>query len=163
MLNDDDKRVILDSWRLVVPIKETAADLSYRRLFELRPDYRDLFPGDLAAQKRKLVTMLAFVVRSLDWREEAWREEVPEHDDLFLVVLALGRRHSQLYRVPDEAYGVVGEALLWTLDQGLGQAFTERTRTAWVRVYEAVSQTMMLGSAALDLGTPAPASEWSEA
>ena len=159
MLSDDEKRRIRDSWRLVVPIQETAADLFYRRLFQLAPDYRALFPEEMSAQKRKLVTMLAFVVRSLDWPEEAWREEVDETDDLFLVVLALGRRHSQLYNIPDEAYRVVGEALIWTLDQGLGAAFTPETRNAWLRVYDAVSRTMMLGSAGLELGTPISTAE----
>lgn len=162
MLSDDEKKQIRDSWRLVVPIKETAADLFYRRLFELKPEYRALFQSDMAAQKRKLVTMLNFVVKSLDWPESAWRDDVAETDDLFLVVLAMGRRHGSLYRVPNESYRVVGEALIWTLDQGLGEAFRPETRKAWLHVYQLVSQTMQLGSAALDAGVPVEAPEWEE-
>lgn len=162
MLSDDEKKQIRDSWRLVVPIKETAADLFYRRLFELKPEYRALFSGDMASQKRKLITMLAFIVKSLDWPESAWRDDVAETDDLFLVVLAMGRRHGALYRVPAESYRTVGEALIWTLDQGLGEAFRPETRKAWLHVYQLVSQTMLLGSAALDAGTPVEAPEWEE-
>jgi hemoglobin-like flavoprotein len=145
MLSDEEKTAIKDSWRLVVPIGETAADLFYKRLFELRPDYRKLFPDDIKAQKRKLVVMLAFVVKSLDWPDAAWRETVAEEDDLCLVMLALGRRHSDLYRIPDESYQVVGEALLWTLDYALGKRFDGPTRAAWTRVYHLVAMTMKMG------------------
>ena len=58
MLNDQQKLLVKDSWRMVVPIAETAADLFYKRLFELRPDYKAYFKGDMASQKRKLVAML---------------------------------------------------------------------------------------------------------
>jgi nitric oxide dioxygenase len=76
MLNDSEKAAIRQSWRLVIPIAETAADLFYRRLFELKPEYRQLFSMDMASQKRKLLHMLAFVVKSLDYREADWRNEV---------------------------------------------------------------------------------------
>jgi hemoglobin-like flavoprotein len=67
-----------------------------------------------------------------------------------LVVLALGRRHSDLYRIPNESYGVVAEALLWTLDYGLGEAFTSEVRAAWTRLYTLLAQTMRLGATAVD-------------
>src|SRR6516164_5732706 len=103
MLTERQKKVIVETWRLVVPIAETDADLFYKRLFELRPDYQALFKSDMPSQKRKLLAMLSFVVKALDWPEEAWRDNISEDSDLFLVVLALGRRHSSLYNVPDEA------------------------------------------------------------
>ena len=145
MLNDAEKKLIQASWRLVVPIKETAADLFYRRLFELKPAYQQLFKADLANQKKKLIAMLGFIVKSLDWPDSAWRDTVPEDDDLFLVVLALGRRHSELYSVPDAAYATVGEALLWTLDYGLGKEFTPAVRAAWTKVYGLISTAMKMG------------------
>lgn len=148
MLTDEDKKLILSSWRLVVPIAETAADLFYRRLFEIRPAYRSLFPEDLSKQKRKLVTMLAFIVKSMDWMSSQWQEDVAPEDDLCLIVLAMGRRHSSLYHIPDDSYEPVGQALLWTLEQGLGQAFTDEVRAAWTRLYGVVSTTMRMGARA---------------
>ncbi|MBC7976384.1 MAG: hypothetical protein H7138_15545 [Myxococcales bacterium] len=145
VLSDVEKKLILDSWRLVVPIKDTAADLFYRRLFELKPSYQQLFQGDMASQKRKLIAMLAFVVKSLDWPETAWRDNVAEEDDLFLVVLALGRRHSELYHVPDAAYGTVAEALLWALDYGLGKEFTAPVKAAWTKIYTLIATAMKMG------------------
>jgi len=145
MLDEVQRNLIVHSFKLVVPIAETAADLFYRRLFELQPSYRTLFSDDLSSQKRKLVTMLAFIVRSLDFADAQWRESVAENDDLFYVLLALGRRHSELYRIPDDSYEVVGEALLWTLDYGLGEAFSAEVRRAWEQAYGAISTTMKLG------------------
>lgn len=150
MISDAEKDAVRRSWRLVVPIGETAADLFYKRLFELRPEYRKLFPDDMRAQKRKLLQMLAFVVKSLSWPESAWRDDVPPDEDLLLVVLALGRRHSELYKIPDDSYGVVAEALIWTLDYGLGEAFTEDVKNAWVHVYTLVAKTMGLGMFTVD-------------
>jgi hemoglobin-like flavoprotein len=149
VFSDSEKDIVQRSWRLVVPIAETAADLFYRRLFELKPEYRALFGEDMSAQKRKLVRMLAFIVRSLDWRDEQWREDVDPAEDLLLVVLALGRRHKDLYKIPTESYAVVGEALIWTLEHGLGDAFTPATREVWLKLYTSLASTMQMGAAAI--------------
>lgn len=146
MLTDEEKKILRETWRLVTPIMDTAGDLFYRRLFELQPGYRQLFSDDMPAQKRKLMSMLAFVVRTSDWAQDAWAEDVSRDDDLFLVVLALGRRHALLYKVPEEAFPVVGEALLWTLNMGLGQAFTAEARAAWAKLYALLSATMLMGA-----------------
>ena len=146
MLTEDEKRILRESWRLVAPIMDTAGDLFYRRLFELEPAYRKLFPEDMTAQKRKLLNMLAFAVRTADWSEDKWAQDVTTDDDLFLVVLALGRRHALLYKVPEEAFPTVREALLWTLNMGLGQAFTAEVRAAWTKLYGLLSSTMLMGA-----------------
>ncbi|MES2946079.1 MAG: globin domain-containing protein [Pseudomonadota bacterium] len=153
MLSDQEKKLLKDSWRLVAPITETASDLFYRRLFELQPSYRALFPEDMAAQKRKLMVTLAFVVKSADWAPDSWAEDVAQSDDLFLVVLALGRRHGMLYKIPEDSYPVVGEALLWTLHMGLGQAFTDEVRAVWAKLYKLLSSIMVMGSRQAATGT----------
>lgn len=71
----------------------------------------------MSGQKRKLIRMLAFIMKSLDWHEAEWREEIDPMDDLMLVVLAMGRRHSQLYRIPRESYAVVPESIVSTPEQ----------------------------------------------
>ncbi len=153
-LTEADKQAIKASWRLVIPIKDTAAELFYRRLFELKPDYRKLFNTDMAVQRNKLMGMLGFIVKALDWPDSMWQEEVDHNSDLFLVVLALGRRHSHLYGIPEESYVTVREALLFALDFGLGQAFDPATRAAWERMYDIVSLTMKMGVSSVDMGKP---------
>jgi hemoglobin-like flavoprotein len=146
MFSTDEKRLLRDSWKLVLPVIDTAADLFYRRLFELQPGYRGMFPDDMSGQKRKLMGMLGFAVKASDWPDDSWAQDVAHDNDLVLVVLALGRRHAMLYKVPKEAYATVGEALIWSLDMGLGQAFTAETRAVWKKLYSVMSSTMLMGA-----------------
>ena len=152
MLTDREKSLIVSSYRLVVPVTETVADLFYEHLFQKKPQYRQLFSKDMTKQKRKLMTMLAFIVKSLDWTEDQWKEDVEPEDDLCLVVLALGRRHHSLYKIPEEAYGPVEAALMWSLDQGLGEAFTSELHEAWTKLYRSLATTMKMGAKASSIG-----------
>lgn len=148
MITDGEKQAIITSWRMVAPIATSAAELFYERLFELKPEYRALFPADMEQQKEKLMKMLTFIVDALDYQDSSWSETVAPERDLFLVVVDLGRRHSELYHVADDAYHPVGEALIWALDRGLGEAFTEEVRSAWLHVYRLLAMTMRMGKAA---------------
>ena len=119
------------SWALVAPIADTAAALFYERLFQLDPSIRHLFVlTDLREQGRKLMQALAFAVKSLD-----------ALDHLVPALEAMGRRHVG-YGVHDRDYDTVGVALLWTLEQGLGPAFTTETRAAWQAAYALVAGVM---------------------
>lgn len=147
MITEAEKLIIQNTWRLVLPAAEAATELFYKRLFELQPSYREYFTSDFKQQKMKLIAMLDFVVTSLDWPESAWRrEEVREDDDLFLAVVALGRRHREAYKIPDSSYDTVGEAWLWTLDQSLGKKFDAAARAAWTKFYGLIANTMRLGA-----------------
>lgn len=118
------------SWAKVVPIRDTAATLFYDKLFELDPSLRPMFKGDIAEQGRKLMTMLNTAVRGLD-----------HLDQLVPAVRALGERHRS-YGVEHDHYATVAVALLWTLEQGLGEDFTPEVRGAWTEVYTVLAQTM---------------------
>lgn len=118
------------SWKQVLPVAETAAQMFYGRLFFLDPALRPLFRGDLREQGRKVMTMISFTVNGLARLEE-----------LIPTVKALGRRHAG-YGVRAEHYYTVGAALLWTLEQGLGAGFTPAVREAWVAAYGVLASTM---------------------
>ena len=123
--------LVQESFKKVVPIKEAAAGLFYDRLFTLDPSLRSLFKGDMEEQGRKLMAMFATAVGGLTRLESI----VP-------AVEALGQRHGE-YGVQPIHYGTVGEALLWTLEQGLGEAFTDDVKDAWVAAYGILSSTMI--------------------
>ena len=93
-----------------------------------------MFPKDLKEQKTKLMAMIAAAVGGL-------------HDLKTLVphVKALGARHAG-YGVTVAHYGIVGEALMWTLERGLGDAFTPEVRSAWAKVYGMLAGTMQTGA-----------------
>ncbi len=146
MITETERLIIQNTWRLVVPNAEAAADLFYKRLFELQPSLKQYFTSEFQQQKLKLITMLDFIVKSLDWPESAWRrEEVREDDDLFLAVVALGRRHREAYKIPDSSYDTVAEAWLWTLEHSLGNKFNASARAAWAKFYGLVANTMKSG------------------
>ncbi|MBC8074891.1 MAG: hemin receptor [Chloroflexales bacterium] len=118
------------SFAHVAPIANTAAALFYQRLFELDPSLRMLFRGDMQAQGQKLMAMLTLVVSGLS-----------RLDELVPVVQRLGQRHAG-YGVQAEHYDTVGAALIWTLQQGLGAAFTLQVEAAWVAAYTLLAETM---------------------
>jgi len=122
--------LVKSSWSKVAPISEQAAELFYRKLFELNPDLKSMFKSDMTEQGRKLMAMLNTAVNSLDKLEAI----VPAVQDM-------GRRHVA-YGVKDQDYDTVGEALLWTLKQGLGEGFTAEVKDAWVDTYTLVASTM---------------------
>jgi hemoglobin-like flavoprotein len=122
--------LVQESWRQVKPIAEAAAELFYARLFDLEPAARALFKGDMQEQGRKLMAMIGIAVGSLEHLEGM----VP-------AVQALGRRHSR-YGVEERHYEVVGEALVWTLKQGLRASFTPEVEDAWRAAYGALASIM---------------------
>ena len=122
--------LVQTSFAKVAPIAGVAADLFYDRLFEIAPEVRPMFPADLGEQKQKLMTMLATAVTNLHRIET-----------ILPAVQALGQRHKG-YGVTIAHYAPVGAALLWTLEQGLGDAFTPDVRVAWTEAYNALSGVM---------------------
>ena len=140
-----DIALIRTSWASVEPIADIAAGLFYDRLFELDPAIQRLFRRtDMAAQRKILMQTLTVVVKSLD-----------KLDQIVPAVQALGRRHAG-YGVRESHYATVGEALLWTLQQGLGEAFTPDVRAAWTEAYGTLA-TVMIEAARADIETPAEA------
>ena len=127
------------SFSAVLPIADQAGMLFYERLFTVDPSLRPLFKGDIAAQSRTLMRMIGTAVGGLDRLETI----VP-------AVQALGVRHAG-YGVAEADYQTVGEALLWTLEQGLGPAFTPEVSEAWAAAYTLLAETMK--SAARDAAT----------
>ena len=123
------------SWAKVAPISEQAAELFYGKLFELNPEFKSLFKSDMKEQGRKLMAMLNTAVNSLDKLETI----VPAVQDM-------GRRHVT-YGVKEEDYDIVGEALLWTLEQGLGEGFSVEVKQAWTDTYTLVATTMKSAAA----------------
>jgi hemoglobin-like flavoprotein len=135
MLTANEIALVRATFARIVPIQSAAADLFYDRLFAVSPKLRELFPADLHGQKQKLMQMISTAVGGLN-----------NLTQLLPAVKALGARHSG-YGVTTEHYRLVGEALLWTLERGLGQDFTPEARSAWSNVYRVLAATMQAGAA----------------
>ena len=124
--------LIRDTWAQVAPIADDAARMFYGRLFQLDPSLRRLFSRtDMDAQRKNLMQTIAVVVKSVDNLEP-----------LIPAVEALGRRHAG-YGVKPKHYATVDQALLDTLQAGLGDAFTADAREAWGEAFELLAGVML--------------------
>jgi hemoglobin-like flavoprotein len=130
MVTSRQKTQVQESFAALAPILDDAMVLFYGRLFEIDPTLREMFPADMSGQRKKLAQMLSAAVNGLDRVEQ-----------LVPVLQNLGRRHAA-YGVTEQHYDVVGSALLWTLEAGLGSAFTPEMKESWVTVYGLVTTVM---------------------
>jgi hemoglobin-like flavoprotein len=122
--------LIARSFEHIAPAAEEVAAAFYRRLFELDPTLRPLFQHDIGLQGRKFMTMLVVVVRGLG-----------ALDRLLPDVENLGRRHVA-YRVSGAHYQTVEVALLWAIQERLGDDWTPAVGEAWAAAYQLLADTM---------------------
>lgn len=145
-MSPEEKRLVQSTWEQVIPIADQAADMFYNRLFKIDPSTQPLFAkSDLAEQRKKLIQILSAAVNGLDHLET-----------LLPVVEELGRRHAG-YGVLERHYGSVGEALLSTLEGGLGDAWSPAAAAAWTKTYDVLSSTMMSAARAAHADQSSPA------
>ena len=130
-MTPNDIDLVQASFAKVEPIAGEAGQMFYSRLFEIAPEVRPFFTGDMTEQAAKLMTTLGFVVRGLTTLETV----VP-------VAQKLAVAHVD-YGVKAEHYAPVGAALLDTLSTGLGDDFTDETRAAWETAYGTLSSVMI--------------------
>ena len=129
-MNTKQIALVQSTFALVEPIAATAAKLFYGKLFELDPSVRPMFKEDITEQGEKLMRMLGAAVKGLS--------DLPS---LVPIVQSLGENHLS-YGVVDEHYDTVGDALIWTLQQGLGDAFTSEVEDAWLITYTTLATVM---------------------
>jgi nitric oxide dioxygenase len=130
-MNPTQIKLVQDSFAKVAPISEQAAVLFYDRLFEVAPAVKAMFPADMTEQRKKLMGTLAVVVNGLTNLEA-----------VLPAASALAKRHVN-YGAKPEHYPVVGGALLWTLEKGLGDGWTPDVAEAWTAAYGTLSGYMI--------------------
>jgi nitric oxide dioxygenase len=130
-MTPDQVKLVQESFSKVAPISEQAAVIFYDRLFEIAPGVKAMFPADMTEQRKKLMATLAAVVNGLSNLES-----------ILPTASALAVRHVS-YGARPEHYPVVGGALLWTLEKGLGAAWTPEVAAAWTAAYGTLSGYMI--------------------
>jgi hemoglobin-like flavoprotein len=123
--------LVQQSFSKVAPIADQAAVMFYDRLFDIAPQVKAMFPEDMSEQRKKLMATLAVVVNGLSNLES-----------ILPAASALAQRHVA-YGAKAEHYPVVGSALLWTLEQGLGDGWTPDIASAWAAAYGTLSGFMI--------------------
>ncbi len=130
-MNPSQIKLVQESFAKVAPIADQAAVMFYNRLFEVAPQVKAMFPADLTEQRKKLMAMLSVVVNGLSNLET-----------ILPAASALATRHVS-YGAKAEHYPVVGGALLWTLEKGLGDGWTPEVAEAWTDAYDWLSGFMI--------------------
>jgi nitric oxide dioxygenase len=123
--------LVENSWDFILMNTTEAGIIFYDKLFEIDPSLRTLFKGDIKSQSQKLISLITFAVHKLN-----------SLDEILSDVKALGMRHNK-YHVKEEHYTTVAEALLWTLEKGLGSQWNNELKEAWVTLYMVLSKTMI--------------------
>ena len=134
-MNPEQIELVQSSFEKVRPIAPVAAEMFYNRLFELDPDTKGLFKGDIKVQQRKLMDTLEIMAKGLSVQEV-----------ILPALRELGKRHVG-YGVKPEHYATVGSALLWTLEKGLGEEFTPAVKEAWSEAYGLMTSVMQEAAA----------------
>jgi nitric oxide dioxygenase len=133
MITDSQIELVQSSFQRVLPIADTAGLLFYERIFTLAPGARSLFGDDIALQAKRTMAAVKTVVDGLD-----------RLDTVGPFLVRLGARHVR-YGVVPEHFDVVGVALMWTLEQGLGDTFTAEVRDAWTAAWTIIVDAMLTG------------------
>ncbi len=124
--------LVKSTWSSVAAMDHViVGGLFYGRLFEIAPQLRPMFHNPIPEQSKKLLAMINYVIAKLDKLEDIVDE-----------VAKLGRKHIQ-YGVQAGHYAIVGGALLWTLEKGLGENWNEEVKDAWTECYNILSGAMI--------------------
>jgi hemoglobin-like flavoprotein len=129
-VNAAQREIVQITFARLAVMPEVAGALFYERLFATNPSFRQLFKNNMRVQGLKLMTMLAMVVYNL-----------PERDQVSPAIRDLAARHVE-YGVKLVDYDVLREALLWTVEQALGEDITPAVREAWTVCYDELAGEM---------------------
>jgi hemoglobin-like flavoprotein len=133
-VNAAQQELVRATFAKLAVMPEVAGALFYERLFAVNPGFRPLFKNDMRLQGVKLMTMLAMLVYNL-----------PDPGRVLPAIRDLAVRHVE-YGVKPADYDAVREALLWTLEQALGDEFGPAAREAWTVCYEELAAEMKAAS-----------------
>ena len=134
IMTPEQVNLITQSFDKMWPIRRNLAVKFYDRFFETTPDARRLFPNDMERLHLKLLDIVAAIVGALD------------NPALLQSIISHTARHHARFGVSSSQYAAFGKALIWSLEQQFGSAFTTELRQAWIELYETV-QTEMIHSA----------------
>jgi len=130
-LTRDQADIVRQTWRAVLPVGDTFAELFYGRLFSVDPELKKLFRDDMIEQGRNLTAMLSVAAAN-----------VGKPERITLALRQLGQRH-RAYGVKREHFAKVEDALLFALEHALIDVFTPEVKAAWQAAYALVSGTML--------------------
>ncbi|HET9257009.1 MAG TPA: globin domain-containing protein [Pseudonocardiaceae bacterium] len=123
-------RLIRESYAQVQPRAREATQFFYAMLFAIAPATRELFAANMEVQRSRFWRALVHIVQNVDRAGE-----------LVPFLHQLGRDHRKFGMEPQH-YDAMGTALLATLKQFAGPAWTPSVERAWRDAYSLIVKTM---------------------
>jgi NAD(P)H-flavin reductase/hemoglobin-like flavoprotein len=134
-------RLIRESYTQIQPRAEEVTQFFYAMLFVIAPATRELFPVNMQVQRSRFFRALTHVVQNID-----------RPDELVPFLRQLGRDHRK-FGVLARHYDAMGTALVTTLKQYAGPAWSSQVEKAWRDAYGLIAKTMQEAAEAV----PGPA------
>ncbi len=113
------RALVQRSFRYIAANHQLISENFFKRMFELDASLPDLFSHDMVRQHHKFMYMLALIISTLD-----------NPETLASISRNLGERHFS-YGVQRRHYDIGREALLYVLQEHLGDRFTPAIRASW--------------------------------
>ncbi len=133
-MTEEQIKLVRGSFEQATAKREDFAEFFYACLFDLSPDMKALFKGEIAGQAQRFMEMVAVAVNGMTTEQTASR-----------ALEMLGASHRNM-KIETSHYAPFGRALVWSLTQTLGSDFTPEIKRAWEDWYELVAQTMAAAS-----------------
>jgi hemoglobin-like flavoprotein len=131
-MTEEQIALVKNSWKMFRKIDPgLIGDVFYSKLFFENPKLRQMFPSSMEHQYKKLIEMLSVIISKLD-----------RLDDITDDIKAMALRHEG-YGVKPQHYGLLGNALLWTMERGLGNDWNDKVNEAWFACYTKIAETMI--------------------
>jgi hemoglobin-like flavoprotein len=126
-LTPQQRALVKHTFTHIAPNHDNVARLFYDKLFEIAPDLRPMFTHSMDMQRAKVMQMLAALVAAMD---------DPSH--FSRMARELGKRHVD-YGVTKDQYALVGQALMWALEEACPDVMTPAALDAWHAGYRLMS------------------------
>ncbi|GMU84333.1 MAG: hypothetical protein AMXMBFR47_42030 [Planctomycetota bacterium] len=127
---------IESSFNLLAPRGPELVDRFYAMLFARYPAVRPMFPTEMTAQKRKLLSSIALVIQNLRNLEQIRN-----------VLFEMGRRHAG-YGAQPTHYVAVRDTLIDVMAALTGPQWTAQLTGDWKAAFDFVADRMLEGHAA---------------
>jgi hemoglobin-like flavoprotein len=131
-MTEEQIALVKNSWKMFRKIDAgLIGDVFYSKFFFENPKLRQMFPSSMEHQYKKLIEMLSVIISKLD-----------RLDNITDDIKAMALRHEG-YGVKPQHYRLLGNALLWTMERGLGNDWNDKVKEAWFACYTKIAETMI--------------------
>lgn len=140
-MTPEQAKIVADSFsQLESRLPELGAAV-YDRLFDVAPETRSMFRGDMSAQHKKLVNVIVEFVK-LRRRSQHFLPVTGSSGTAVVPGLNRLRSGHTAAGVKAEHYALMRKAILNSLDSMLGEKFDAKAAEAWGAAFDMLAETM---------------------